>query len=109
MVPSTLRAESRPSKAEACASEIRDPHGNLMRRTTLERAVAIVAEGHGRFVGKKQIHVTLNRSLDTPSSVAWCGGSNTTQRIRNDDGQLIAPGGPNGSGQGLEHKPLPLD
>lgn len=85
--------------------EVRNHAGELVGRVPLAKADQLVAAGlcsaftrHGRTK-----YLLLNRDEPTVDH-SWRGGSNTTERIRNEWGTII--GAPN---SGLQHKPLPRE
>ena len=80
--------------------ELRNDNGDLVHRVHPERAAKIVSSLLGEWIGSgRRRYVRLAKSVPTLPG-GWRGGGNTTQRVRNDQGVIVAPD------YIREHKPI---
>lgn len=86
---------------QAPTLEVRNHGGKLVGRVPLAKAEELIAAGLVSPIGRKKTkYLVLN--CDEPAiERPWRGGNRTTERIRGDGGQIIAPS------FHLKHRDLP--
>jgi hypothetical protein len=89
---------------QALTLEVRNHAGELVGRVAADKVDALIAARLVSPIGRKAIkYLLLNR--DAPRLTRdWRGGSNTTERMRNEWGVVI--GAPK---SGLQHRELPRE
>lgn len=82
--------------------EVRSTTGRFLFSATRQQATHAIRSGIADPIGQTCVKYLRIRSRGDVASHAWRGGSHTTERIRNESGDII--GAPK---SGLQHKELP--